>query len=82
MNRKAISKEGIGGFFCARLQSARALPEILHDKSIPRIDVDTSCERCPLAPEECKERAVPATIYTQLKEQQEREELLRRLIAR
>jgi transcriptional regulator with XRE-family HTH domain len=79
LSQMANSSVTIGLKFDERLEKT---VKFLHDKTIPRIDVDTSCERCPLVPEECKERAVPATIYTQLKEQREREELLRRLIAR
>jgi transcriptional regulator with XRE-family HTH domain len=79
VNQMANSSVSIGLKFDERLEKT---VKFLHDKTIPRIEVDTSCERCPLEPEECKERAVAPTIFTQLKEQREREELLRRLIAR
>lgn len=32
------------------------------DPSIPRLDVSLTCERCPLTPEECAQRAAPAEI--------------------
>jgi hypothetical protein len=50
------------------------------DKKVPRVDVGTSCERCPLLEADCKERVIPPTILERLAEGREREEILRHLI--
>ncbi|MEW6736505.1 MAG: ImmA/IrrE family metallo-endopeptidase, partial [Acidobacteriota bacterium] len=63
-------------------ESLQKTVRFLNDKSIPRIDVGTSCERCPLTEEQCTERAMPATILIKVAEHREREEALRRLIMR
>ena len=53
--------------------------KFLNDRAIPRTDVGTSCERCPLALEDCSERVSPPHILIKFAEHREREEALRRL---
>jgi hypothetical protein len=36
-----------------------------HDAAITRLDIDGTCERCRLTPEECRERAAPPHIIEQ-----------------
>lgn len=52
----------------------------LDDPSIPRQDVHLTCERCPLAEEQCVERAAPATLVAQEARRQLRREALGNLL--
>lgn len=54
----------------------------LQDKSLARLQVGTTCERCPMTEGECQDRVAPATILMQLDLQQKREETLRQLLTR
>ncbi len=50
------------------------------DPAIPEIEVNESCERCGLTPEQCADRAAPATIFHQQQELRLREKALHQLI--
>ncbi len=50
------------------------------DASIPRIDVNLTCERCPLGPDECQVRTAPPTVYEQQHQQRQKEEALEDLM--
>lgn len=52
----------------------------LDDPEIPRVDVHLTCERCPLAPEECAERVAPPAIVERERRQARRLEALRELM--
>ncbi len=79
LNQNANSSVTIGMQFDENLEKTI---KFLKDRTIPRIEVGTSCERCPLPTEECTERIVPATIVAQIAENREREEALRQLLTR
>ena len=51
-----------------------------NDDSIPRIDVNLTCERCPLAPEECQVRTAPPTVYEEQQRQAVKEDALAELM--
>ncbi|MCS6884635.1 MAG: ImmA/IrrE family metallo-endopeptidase [Acidobacteriota bacterium] len=51
--------------------------KFLADKTIPRIQVGTSCERCPLR--DCQERAAEATVLLNLEQRRKRINLLKLL---
>jgi len=44
------------------------------DASIPTVDVNLTCERCPLPPEHCTDRVAPPTIYEEESDQRRKEE--------
>lgn len=46
------------------------------DESVPRVPVHLTCERCPLEPSECAERAAPPTVVDREREQRLVEEEL------
>ena len=46
------------------------------DASIPQVDVNLTCERCPLPPERCSDRVAPATIHNAEAAQQRKEAAL------
>ena len=50
------------------------------DPAVPRVEVNLTCERCPLLPDECLERAAPPILHERLREQGRKEEALRRLL--
>lgn len=50
-----------------------------NDPAIPRLTVNLTCERCPLAPEECQERAAPPTVWRRLAMQERQERALAEL---
>jgi transcriptional regulator with XRE-family HTH domain/Zn-dependent peptidase ImmA (M78 family) len=77
LNRSAISSVTIGIKFDPEMEKTI---KFWQDKKVPRVDVGTSCERCPLLEADCKERVVPPTILERLAEGREREEILRHLI--
>lgn len=56
--------------------------KFLNHDAIPRLDVGTSCERCPMSESECTDRVAPATILKKTAEHLEREEALRKLMVR
>lgn len=51
------------------------------DPAIPAMDVNETCERCPLAPDQCAERGAPPVVHEQHLRQQEREAALQRFLA-
>ena len=51
------------------------------DPAIPFVEVNETCERCPLPDAQCSERAAPPVMHRQLADQQAREEALGRLLA-
>ena len=50
------------------------------DPRIPREVVNLTCERCPLSPEECNERAAPPIVYQQRADQERKERALAELL--
>jgi len=50
------------------------------DPAIPRVAVGPGCERCPLAPGECAERAAPPVIRNRLEAQARQQAALERLL--
>jgi transcriptional regulator with XRE-family HTH domain len=52
-----------------------------NDPAVPRVEVNLTCERCRLTPEQCRERAAPPVLYQQQLEQNGKEEALSRLLA-
>ncbi|KAF0247306.1 MAG: helix-turn-helix domain-containing protein, partial [bacterium] len=79
LNQNANSSVSIGLKFDEKLAGTI---KFLDDRTIPRVEVGASCERCLLKFEECSERVVSASIITQTAEHREREEALRRLFTR
>ena len=51
------------------------------DPNIPEGLLNETCERCPLLPEECSERAAPPTRWQQQQQVEERQRALARLMA-
>jgi XRE family transcriptional regulator, fatty acid utilization regulator len=51
------------------------------DPSVPRVDVNLTCERCRLSPPECRERAASPVLHERQQQQIRKEEALRRLLA-
>ena len=51
------------------------------DPGIPRINVNLTCERCPLPPEACAERVAPPTLYRAQQQQACQEAALADLLA-
>lgn len=49
------------------------------DPSIPRLDVNLTCERCPLSPADCADRVAPPVFYREQQAQKQREEALAQL---
>ena len=50
------------------------------DASVPRMDVNLTCERCPLSAAECKERTAPPTIHERDQVQRRQEIALEQLL--
>ncbi|MGK0290676.1 MAG: transcriptional regulator with XRE-family HTH domain/predicted transcriptional regulator [bacterium] len=51
-----------------------------NDKNIPRINIDETCERCPLNEEQCSQRAAPSTVFQREQDIVERNTELQALI--
>ncbi len=51
-----------------------------NDPAVPRVEVNLTCERCRLSPEECRERAAPPVLHEKQERQNRKEEALRRLL--
>ena len=51
-----------------------------NDPAVPRVEVNLTCERCRLAPEECRERAAPPILHEKQEQQNRKEDALRRLL--
>ena len=47
-----------------------------NDPSVPRVDVNLTCERCALTAEECADRVAPPTLHQQRLDQQRQEQAL------
>ncbi|MFN7962377.1 MAG: XRE family transcriptional regulator [Thermoanaerobaculia bacterium] len=60
----------------------RAGLRLAGDPELPRLDVDLTCERCPLAPDACAERAAPPRLFRAREEGERRERAVRELTAR
>ena len=52
------------------------------DPAVERVDVDLTCERCPLSEDDCTDRAADPTIVRQRSHQRRREVALAKLFAR
>jgi hypothetical protein len=52
-----------------------------NDASIPRSDVNLTCERCPLTEAQCSDRVAPPNLYEQQVSQHQREKALAELTA-
>ena len=50
------------------------------DPSVPRVEVNLTCERCRLSSKECRERAAPPVLHDRQEKQNRKEEALRRLL--
>jgi transcriptional regulator with XRE-family HTH domain/Zn-dependent peptidase ImmA (M78 family) len=51
-----------------------------NDPAIPQVEVDLTCERCPLPQEECRDRVAEPKIYTNRLRQEEKERALAELV--
>lgn len=51
------------------------------DEAIPQVDVNLTCERCPLTPDQCAVRAAPPTLYDEAQEQRRKKEAVEALRA-
>ena len=47
-----------------------------NDPAVPRVEVNLTCERCRLSPEECRERAAPPVLHEKQEQQKRKEEAL------
>jgi transcriptional regulator with XRE-family HTH domain len=52
------------------------------DPAIPRVAVNLTCERCPLTPEECQDRAAPPVVFRAQQNQERKEAALAELLQR
>lgn len=52
-----------------------------NDPAISQVDVNLTCERCPLSPADCTDRVAEPTIYRAQREQERKKEALRTLQA-
>ncbi len=52
------------------------------DPAIPQVNVDLTCERCRLLPDECEDRAAEPTFYTDQLIQEEKERALAELVSK
>ena len=50
------------------------------DPDVPEVEVNLTCERCGLTPEECRDRVAPATIYQQEQEHEAQARALAELL--
>jgi XRE family transcriptional regulator, fatty acid utilization regulator len=51
------------------------------DPSVPRVEVNLTCERCRLTPAQCRDRAAPPTLEERQRQQTRKEDAVRRLLA-
>jgi XRE family transcriptional regulator, fatty acid utilization regulator len=51
------------------------------DPQVPRVDVNLTCERCPLPPAECSERAAPPRVWQRMADQARKEKAVAELRA-
>ncbi|HSP94701.1 MAG TPA: helix-turn-helix domain-containing protein [Thermoanaerobaculia bacterium] len=51
-----------------------------NDPAVRRVEVNLTCERCRLAPKECRERAAPPVLHEKQEQQKRKEDALRRLL--
>ncbi len=51
-----------------------------NDPAVPRVEVNLTCERCRLSPEECRERAAPPILHEKQEQQNRKEEALHQLL--
>jgi hypothetical protein len=51
-----------------------------NDPAVPQAEVNLTCERCPLSPEECRERAAPPVLHEKQERQNRKEEALHQLL--
>jgi hypothetical protein len=56
---RTLSSVSLGFLVDDRL---RAVARFLDDPALPRLEVDLTCERCPIAPADCAERAAPPSV--------------------
>jgi hypothetical protein len=73
----AVTSVSLGFLVDERL---RAAARFLDDPKVPRLDVDLTCERCPLTARECAERAAPATVRERARTIAGRERAIARLL--
>ena len=52
-----------------------------NDPAVPSLEINETCERCPLSPEECHERVAPPILHDQKIAQDERNQALAQLLA-
>jgi Zn-dependent peptidase ImmA (M78 family) len=75
----AVTSVSLGFLVDERLA---ATARFLDDPAVPRVEVDLTCERCPLTARECAERAAPASVRERGRNIAAREAALARLVAR
>ena len=73
----AVTSVSLGFLVDERLRSAA---RFLDDPKVPRLDVDLTCERCPLSARECDERAAPASVRERARTIAGREKAIARLL--
>jgi len=79
VREKTLSSVSLGFLVDDRL---RAVARFLGAPGLRRIKVDLTCERCPLAPAACGDRAAPARVLERHRELERRETALAELLAR
>lgn len=60
----------------------RARVRFAEDPKVPRVIVNLTCERCPLAPAECQDRAAPPVLWERREAQERQEKALQDLLSR
>lgn len=73
----AVTSVSLGFLVDERLA---ATARFLDDPAVPRVDVDLTCERCPLPARECAERAAPAAVRDRERALAAREKAIEKLL--
>jgi hypothetical protein len=53
-----------------------------NDPAVPEVEVNLTCERCGLLPEECLDRDAPATLFLEAQEREAQARALAELLER
>ncbi len=82
MARPLVLQEGVNssvslGFLMN--EEFRRTVRFWNDPEIARIDVNLTCQRCPLSPDECLDRVVPPTIHEREMDRRRKEDALEEL---
>ena len=54
--------------------------KFLNDSQIPVMEVNQTCERCPLENSQCSERAVPPSVYLRQEQEELQNKRLKQLV--